>query len=85
MTEAKTAISTVSFTGDNGKAIEVTYYLVKSGLDNYGVAAETRSGEADFTGAFTQCKSDAVEIIQRLANGKVTPTTLCEIVDDIIS
>ncbi|MDR1210381.1 MAG: DUF6514 family protein [Clostridiales bacterium] len=81
----------VGFTGLDERDYIVNYYLTSRGKA-FGIAAEKVAADAgagllfnewEDTGGITYDKDEALRLLNRLADGIVTPTTLCEMVDEL--
>jgi hypothetical protein len=95
MTVKKTAIKERHFT-DGSNSYNIKYFLLETkedGANCYGTALEKymiRDGESfleDYSEVekITYNESEAIALIETLANGTVTPLGLVEAVDDILS
>jgi hypothetical protein len=81
----------VSFTGLDEHEYIVNYYLTSRGRA-FGIAAEKVAADGaplsedwEDTGGITYDKEEALRLLNKLADGIVLPTTLCEMVDELMA
>ncbi len=76
---------------ETGERLELSYYLLTEpceGFDSYGVEVELLCGsrkEAAAVGGITPIGSEILRLIDRLADGTVTPTGLADVLQDILA
>ena len=86
----RTLLRTALTTDQSGRAVQLDYYLLSeytAGLEQYGTEVVlSRGGEHErcAVGCITPLAGRMTNIIAALAEGSVTPTTLREILEDIL-
>lgn len=76
---------------ETGESLELSYYLLTTpseGFDSYGVEVELLCGSRRETAAvssITPIGSRILKLIDRLANGTVTPTALQDVLQDMLA
>jgi hypothetical protein len=75
---------------DDGRKLNLSYYLLtqcEAGCDSYGIAIELRSSNGVETAAvehITPIGKDALTLIDRLADGTVTPVCLMDVLPELL-
>ncbi len=86
----KTPIRSASLCTERGRQLNLTYYLLTrpgDGFDSYGVEVRMQSNDGETAAALpdiTPVGSEILAMIDRLADGTVTPSALAEIMQELL-